>query len=123
MELSTKTTSAEKVVNFVFLIILNIAIISIIGFMTLDINATLNSRVGGLLLSIFIPVFLVYQSKQISGLERMIKFGFGIFTYLIAASIIVGIPVAFTSWLMPCLVIALGVLFYGGKLTSRVLSE
>ena len=116
MELSKKITLAEKIVNFTFLAILNLTIISILGFMTLDSEANLNSKIGGFLLSFFIPIFIVYQTKNMMGLERMMKFGFGIIVYLFASSIILGIPHSFITGLIPCLVISLGVLFYGKKI-------
>ena len=118
MEQSKNLTSPEKIVNFTFLAILNITIISILGYMTLDSNANLNSRVGGILLSIFISIYIVNQTKSMKGMERMIKFGFGSIAYLITSIIIVGFVISFTTWLIPCLVISLGVLFYGEKLIS-----
>jgi hypothetical protein len=118
MEHSKNLTSPEKIVNFTFLAILNITIISILGYMTLDSNANLNSRVGGILLSIFISIYIVNQTKSMKGMERMIKFGFGSIAYLITSIIIVGFVISFTTWLIPCLVISLGVLFYGEKLIS-----
>ncbi len=113
MEHSKKLISPEKIVNFTFLAILNITIISILGYMTLDSNANLNSRIGGILLSIFIPTYIVHQTKSMKGIERMIKFGFGSIAYLITSIIVVGFVISFTTCLIPCLVISLGVLFYG----------
>lgn len=119
METTTKKSLAHQVTNSIFLIILNLTIIFILGFMTLDSEANLNSRIGGFLLSFFIPFFIVYQTTNMNGLERMLKFGFGMIAYIIAATIILGFPQAFTTGLLPVLVISLGVLFYGEKLIKR----
>lgn len=119
MEITARKSIANQITNSIFLIVLNLVIISVIGYMTLDSEANFNSRMGGFLLSFFIPFFIVYHTKKMRGIERMLKFGFGIIAYFIASIIIVGIPVSFVTGLLPCLVIALGVLFYGGLLVSE----
>ncbi len=106
-------------INTVFLIALNLILMSILGFMTLDSHANFNSRFGGFLLSILMPYFIVQQTKNMTGLERMMKFGFGMMAYLVSSSIIVGIPESFFTGLLPCLIIALAVLFYGNHLTKK----
>ncbi len=55
----------------------------IIGFLTLDSNANINSRIGALLLSFFIPFFIVLLTQQMNGLERMLKFGTGFLFYIV----------------------------------------
>ncbi|MFK8101695.1 MAG: hypothetical protein AB8G15_04200 [Saprospiraceae bacterium] len=119
MEITKQKSLANQITNGIFLIILNIIVISILGFMTLDSEANINSRMGGFLLSFFIPFFIVYQTKNMNGIERMLKFGFGIILYFIASIIILGLPHSFTTGLIPCLVISLGVLFYGEKLINE----
>ena len=119
MEITKKKSLANQITNGIFLIILNIIIISILGFMTLDSHATFNSRIGGLLLSFFIPFFIVYHTKNMSGLERMLKFGFGIMAYFVTIIIVIGLPFSITTGIIPCLIISLGVLFYGEKLITK----
>ncbi|MCF8243643.1 MAG: hypothetical protein K9J37_04515 [Saprospiraceae bacterium] len=116
MELIKSKSISIAIVNVVFLIILNLVLAFVIGYLTLDSAANLNSRIGAALLSFFIPYFIVAKTKEMSGLERMLKFGTGFIIYIIAALIMVGFPVAFGVWLLPCLVVALGILFYGEKL-------
>ncbi len=101
--------------NGVFLIVLNLFLMSITGYLTLDSGANLNSRVGALLVSFFLPAFIVVKTKNMSGLERMLKFGFGYMSHIILSLILVGFPQAFVTELIPCLVIALGTLYYGDE--------
>jgi hypothetical protein len=89
---------------------------AIIGFMTFDSNANLNSQLGGFLLSAFIPFFIVVWTPKMSGLERMIKFGLGFIAYFFLVMILHGFPTGFLSGLFPCLFIALSVLYFGHKL-------
>lgn len=116
MELTKSHTLASSLTQYFFLFILNVVIVSILGYLTLDSEANINSRTGAFLLSFFIPIFIVFYTNEMSGLERMLKFGIGMIGYLLAVTVIVGLPASFTTGLIPCLIIALGVLFYGRKL-------
>ena len=50
-----KKTLVTTIVNGVFLIVLNIAFVVIFGYLTIDSDASLQSKFGALLLSFFIP--------------------------------------------------------------------
>jgi len=105
----------EKITNWVFLIFLNLLLMTIFGFLLLDSNANWNSRLGGFLLSFFIPLTIVFFTKKMSGFERMIKFGFGFIIYIILAIIKIGIQKAIIL-LIPFLLIALAILYYGNRI-------
>jgi transcriptional regulator with XRE-family HTH domain len=107
-----------KIVNGLFLVALNFVLMAIIGFLTLDSNANMNSRFGGILLSIFIPIFIVFMTKKMIGLERMLKFGLGYFAYFILIMITQGFPAGFITGLFPCLLLSLGVLYCGQNLIA-----
>ena len=113
MEQAQKKPVGAIIVNAFFLIVLNIVLMMIIGFLTLDSEANINSRIGAYLLSFFIPIFIVLKTKNMSGLERMLKFGFGFIFYIIMALIMVSFPQTLLTGLIPCLVIALATLYYG----------
>ena len=53
---------------------LNLILMFIIGYLTLDSDANLNSRIGALLLSFFIPFFITYKTPRMSGIERMLTY-------------------------------------------------
>ena len=105
-----------KIVNGLFLVTLNLVLMGIVGFLTLDSNANMNSRFGGILISIFLPIFIVLLTKKMSGIERMLKFGLGYIAYFILVMITQGFPVGFISGLFPCLLLSLIVLYFGQKL-------
>ena len=107
MATSTISNSSKKIINLFFLLVINVVIISILGYMPIDISVNTNSRIGGLLLSILVPLFIVFFTQNMDSLERVAKFGFGLVLYLIASAIITGIPQTFTSGLMPCLILSL----------------
>ena len=89
----------------------------IIGFLTLDSNANINSRIGALLLSFFIPFFIVLLTQKMNALERMLKFGTGFLVYIVLLMIIQGFREGFSAGLRTdlflCLIISVGVLYYG----------
>jgi transcriptional regulator with XRE-family HTH domain len=105
-----------KIVNGLFLVALNIVLMGIFGFLTLDNNSNINSRFGGYLISIFLPIFIVLITKRMSGMERMLKFGFGYIVYFILVLITQGFPVGFITGLFPCLLLSLTVLYFGQEL-------
>ena len=119
MEITNQKAIGTSIANLFFLIILNFVLAFIIGYLTLDSWANFNSRVGAFLMSFFMPMFIVYQTQQMSPLGRLIKFGSGFLGYLILALVAVGAPIAFTSGLVPCLVLALGVLYCGEILLNK----
>lgn len=104
-------------VNGVFLVLLNLLLMLIIGFLTLDSNANINSRVGALLLSFFIPFFIVLLTQKMNALERMLKFGTGFLLYIILLLTVQGFREGFSAGyrtaLFLCLIISVGVLYYG----------
>lgn len=115
---SQSPTYFEIVINYFFLIIINMILMGIIGFMTLDSWANINSRFAGVLLSFFIPIFIVIKTKNLTRTERILKFGNGFFIYLISSIIIVGFPKAFVTGLLTCLSICLLTLYYGDLLVK-----
>ncbi|PXX23726.1 helix-turn-helix domain-containing protein [Arenibacter sp. ARW7G5Y1] len=102
------------IINKFFLLALNMVLMGMIGYLTLDSNANLNSRFGGLMLSIFLPYFIVTLTKKMNSKERMFKFGYII--YFVFIIIKHGFPIGFGTGLFPCLLISLSVLYFGADL-------
>lgn len=111
---------ATRVIEGFFILTLNLILMSIIGFLTLDSNANINSRFGALLLSFFIPFFIVVFTKSIGQIERILKFGSGFMIYSILVMIMHGFPIGFTTGLFPCSLIALVVLYYANGLVTKL---
>jgi hypothetical protein len=91
----------------------------VIGYLTLDSEANFNSRLGGLLLSFFIPIFIVTLTKKMNPSERVLKFGTGYIFYILFLLSVRGFKLGFQlgwkSGLFICLLISVGVLFYGNS--------
>ncbi len=120
----TKNSNREKnigtkIINGFFLIALNVVLMGIIGFLTLDSNANTNTVFGGYLISIFLPFFIVVMSKKMNGMERMLKFGFGYIIYFLLVMVIHGFPTGFVTGLFPCLLISLAILYFGNELIKN----
>lgn len=121
-----ESSSIEKPLNFIeigfkyfSLIIINLALMAIIGWMTLDSEANLNSRFAGLLLSFLLPISIVFFTLKTSRTQRLLKFGSGFLVYIVLAIVTVGFPTAFVTGLLPCLSICLLTLFYGDSLLFK----
>jgi len=112
-------TIGERIVNIVFLLILNLVLMSIFGFLTIDSNANSNSLAGAFFLSFFIPFFITYYTRKMTGIERMIKFGTGFTIYIVLMFFKFGIQGIVKGGLVPCLIIALGVLYFGEYFMKR----
>lgn len=78
MELSQRNSIGTTIISVITFITLNLVIMSIFGFLTIDSWATINSRVGAFILSFFLPFFIVYKTKEMTDLERLLKFGTGL---------------------------------------------
>jgi transcriptional regulator with XRE-family HTH domain len=108
-----QANTATSIFNALFLVIFNFALIGIFGYLTLDSNANLNSRFGGLLLSFLIPITIVFLTTKMSGIERLLKYGSGLILYILLIWGNLGFPIGFMSGLFICIAITLAVLFYG----------
>lgn len=111
---------ATKIANVFFLIILNIILMMFVGILTLGAPDTLEIKTGAFLLSFFIPFFVVWKTQNMSGTERLLKFGTGYFVYFILALLKPGFVSGFVSCLYPCLFICLCVLFYGKEIITML---
>jgi transcriptional regulator with XRE-family HTH domain len=116
---SRKEILINIIISGTFLIALNIILMMIIGYMTVDSEANINSRIGAFLLSFFIPFFIVYKTPRMSGIERMLKFGCGYIFYIIVALIMIKYRAALMTGLIPCLLISLGMFYYGKELIKK----
>lgn len=123
-----KKTSVNRfssiILNGFFLVILNLILMSTLSFLTLESNANTNSRIGAFIMSLFIPFFIVYWTPKMNGTERLLKYGSGFIMLIFIYSITQGIGPALQAgltmnFIFPCIIIALGVLYYG-KLLLKI---
>lgn len=109
----------NKVITTLFLFVLNLTLIAITGYLTLDINANANSRFGGLLLSIAIPYIVVGFTQNLNGAVRLLKFGLGYFAYFIFILASNGLKVGLLTFLFPCLFLSIATLYFGNYLMIK----
>ena len=116
-ETDKKNSIPVRIANGFFLVVLNMILMLITGFATLSHDANLNSIVGGVLLSFFIPFFIVVYTKNMSGIERFLKFGSGYIIYFFLLLIIPGfkegLKAGVTTGFFACLFISLSVFYFG----------
>lgn len=103
----------SKLIRVIFILVFNLFLMGIIGFLTLDSNANANSLFGGVLLSVLIPLCIVNFTRRMDRVERFFKFGIGYLAYLISSVFILGLPIGITTGLIPCLLISLFFLYFG----------
>lgn len=113
----------DFIINLFFIVLLNLILMFIIGYLTLDSEANFNSRIGAFLLSFFVPIFIVFSTPLMNKKERVLKFGLGYFSYILMLLSIQGIKQGFQigikTGLIFCLLIAIGVLYYGNILIKK----
>lgn len=110
------------IINGLFLALLNLLLMLIIGYLTLDSEANRNSRIGAFLLSFLIPFFIVHLTTKMKGIERILKFGVGYIAYIVMVPSVqgfkAGLGQGFRTGLFLCLLISIGVLFYGKSISK-----
>ncbi len=111
LQITPKLGIKDLLINGLFLFILNILLNCVIGFLVLDSESNLNSKLGGFLLSFFIPFYICYNTKKTSGMNRMLKYGGGYIVYLFMCFVLIGIPKSLI--LGSCLMLSLATLYYG----------
>lgn len=114
-----KHKAVKAIVNGFFLVPINLIIMAIVGYLTLDSYANLNSRTGALLLSYFLPFFIVYQTRMMSGLERMLRFGTGLIVYILLSVMSINIMKLLATGFLPSTLITLSVLYFGHHLFKK----
>jgi transcriptional regulator with XRE-family HTH domain len=112
----------KKIANLltqgIFLLLLNLALITITGYLTINHEANTPTRVAAHILSFLIPLFIVQFTTKMSGLERMLKFGFGFLFYLILVTSKQPMVKMFVQGFYTTQLISLGVLYYGNEIIS-----
>lgn len=118
--LEKKKVSWHKILlDLLFLLLLNIFLMAVFGYLLLDTSANLNSKSGAYLLAIFIPLTILAKTPGMDAVKRILCFGSGLLIYCLLFVVLHGIPQAFVSGLLPCLVLAITVLYFGEKIMAE----
>ena len=119
MQLTHTTKTADKAIQLFFLVLLNLLLVLIIGFLTVDSFANLNSRVGGILLSVLLPMVVIYRTPGLSRLDRTFRFGMGFLLYALIILFKAGLATTVTTMVGPCMLMAMSTLYYGDAFLSQ----
>lgn len=110
---------ARVLLRGIFFVAVNVILIVPFNFLTIDSWANGNSRVGALLLGFFLPFFIVYRTPRMPSIERLLKFGLGLIVDMVLIVIIAGLREGVVSGLVPSLILALVVLYFGDRYAGQ----
>lgn len=121
-----RTQLTNLFITIFFLVILNIFLALLVGYTNLRALTTTAGNLAGLLLSFFIPHFIVLSTKKMNGAERLLKFGIGYFLYFISIMVLIFFKtnpwIAFLDLIRNgffiCLILAMCILYYGNLLLN-----
>jgi hypothetical protein len=98
------------------LILLNLAIAFVFGYLTLDSGANFNSLIGAILLSIFMPFAIYFFTKSMSKEERLLKYSSGLWVYLLIFLLLHGPVIVMSKGLLYVIVLFSTTIYLIGKL-------
>lgn len=116
---NAQKSNTETLIKFFFLIVINFAIVFILGYLTVDSGANFNSTIGGIIIGFLLGFFIIFFTPNLSRTERFLKFGLETVLYLLTAILLHKFPTIFLSGLLFSGVLFLGILFYGEKLLKK----
>ncbi|WP_394746809.1 helix-turn-helix domain-containing protein [Spongiimicrobium salis] len=118
-----KQNIGKQLLHYFFMGLLNFALMCVFWITTMHWASNANSRAAGVLLGLVIPVVIIGWTKEMSGLERVLKFGSGLILYLVFLFVfqgfLDGFAVGIRTLLIPCILMVLGILFYGDLFLRR----
>ncbi|WP_241234685.1 helix-turn-helix domain-containing protein [Nonlabens ponticola] len=112
----TSVPIGKRIANIFFLTVFNMSYITLISYMNFDHGASVNSYIASILLSFLIPAFIVYNSRFMSGLERLLKFGSGCFIFMIIILINFRLSGITLKLAVPSIMITAATLYFGSVL-------
>ncbi len=89
-----------------------------IGVLTLDSFATFYTKVCALIFSILLPLAINSYWPSLSRGERSLRFGGGLAAYFFLCMVTIPLTDSFSSMLLPCLIISMGLLLWGVRLPA-----
>ncbi len=109
----------QKIINTLFIILLNITIAGIIIYLTVYDGANTYTRIGAFCLCILLPYFIVSLTRSATSAVRLVKFGTGFILLIIFLLFQVSIATAVFSGAIPFSLIGLSILFYGNSIQLK----
>jgi transcriptional regulator with XRE-family HTH domain len=115
--------TGKMVMDILLFSIINLILMFIAGFFTIDSLATFYSRIAGILLSFFIPYFIVSRTLSLKPINRLFRFVTGYVLYVILLFISQGFEngffIGFGKGLFFSIIISVFTLYYGDYLFKK----
>lgn len=80
----------NKIIQVIGVIIVNLVIVSMFGYLVMDSEANINSFVGALLLSLTTPFVIFNFTKNLAKAERLLKYSVGLWLYVLFTIVLHG---------------------------------
>lgn len=109
-------TAGKWITEAFMLLLINLATVSIVGYLTLDSHANTNSKVACYIIAVILPLLVISFTSKMNRYSRFFYFSSGLLLYAIAASVHPGIPEAFVTGLLPAILLFCAVLYFGHSL-------
>ncbi len=117
---SSKKHFGNYIMDFLMYASINILLMLAIGLFTLDSFATFYTRIAAVLLSFFIPYFIVSQTLHLKQLTRFLRYGLGYVIYVVLLFAFQGFEkgffAGFGKGFFFCILISVFTLYYGDSL-------
>lgn len=97
-------------------IVINVLIVFILGYLTIDSEANGNSRIGALLISALLPYTIYRSTESWNRKRRFFIYGVGVCVYLFVGVLKVGLYHMWNSTFIPCCVSYLVFLFLSDRI-------
>jgi transcriptional regulator with XRE-family HTH domain len=114
-----KKVFANRLVDVLLYICINVLLMMLVGLFTIDSFATTYTRIAGVLLSFFVPYFIVSRTLHLESLTRLLRFGSGYFVYVLLLFAFQGYERGFfAGWnkgLFVCVLISVFTLYYAAS--------
>lgn len=108
-------TFVQRLIRLAGYFIINLSLVFVLGYLTIDSKANLNSLFGAFILSVSLPFLILHYTKNLGKEERLLKFGMGLWLYVLLFAILHGPVVFLAKGLIYLVVIYSVVLFVLGK--------
>ena len=106
----TKKAFSEIIIVWLRLFLVNLLFVLVIGFLTIEVHANRNSRLGALLVFITLAFLIRQNTTSINSLERLFKYATGVLLYVLLIIILHGVPLAWITMLLPTVIVFTSVL-------------
>ena len=116
MKNETNTLTTKSILK---LIVFNILLVSIIGFLNLSAFANLNSQIGGYIVATLVAYIVVTKTKDLDRNVRLLRFGTGLIFYFALILFTIGFIEGIKIGILPCIGVFLLLTYFGDVIFEK----